>query len=270
MLRATGATAVLHFAARLLVAESVRDPIGYYRANVEGTLTLLDAMAEARVRHFVFSSTAATFGEPRTVPIDEAHPQQPINAYGETKLAVERALPHVERATGIRAVTLRYFNAAGADPDGLLGEDHDPEEHLIPLAIAAARGGPPLTIFGDDYDTPDGTCVRDYVHVTDLAAAHVAALAALEGGSASAAYNLGSGDGVTVRQVVETVRRIADRSVPHAVGERRPGDPARLVASNVRARRELGWTPAHPSLDAIIETAWRWHERHPRGFEDAH
>jgi UDP-glucose-4-epimerase GalE len=269
MLRATGASAVMHFAARLLVAESVREPIGYYRANVEGTLTLLDAMAEARIRHFVFSSTAATFGEPQAVPIDETHPQQPINAYGETKLAVERALPHVERATDIRSITLRYFNAAGADPDGLLGEDHDPEEHLIPLAIAAARGGAPLTIFGDDYDTPDGTCVRDYVHVTDLAAAHVAALTALEGGSASAAYNLGSGDGVTVRQVVERVGNLAGRSVPHTVGPRRPGDPARLVAASGRARRELGWTPRHQSLDAIVETAWRWHERHPRGFEDA-
>lgn len=269
MLRATGASAVMHFAARLLVAESVREPIGYYRANVEGTLTLLDAMAEARIRHFVFSSTAATFGEPQAVPIDETHPQQPINAYGETKLAVERALPHVERATAIRSVTLRYFNAAGADPDGLLGEDHDPEEHLIPLAIAAARGGAPLTIFGDDYDTPDGTCVRDYVHVTDLASAHVAALTALEGGSASAAYNLGSGDGVTVRQVVERVGNLAGRSVPHTVGPRRPGDPARLVAASGRARRELGWTPRHQTLDSIVETAWRWHERHPRGYEDA-
>ena len=158
MLRATGASAVLHFAARLLVGESVRDPIGYYRANVEGTLTLVDAMAEAGVHHLVFSSTAATFGVPRAVPIDESHPQQPINPYGETKLAVERALPHIEKATGIRSMSLRYFNAAGADPDGLLGEDHDPEEHLIPLAIAAAMGGAPLTIFGGDYDTPDGTC----------------------------------------------------------------------------------------------------------------
>jgi UDP-glucose-4-epimerase GalE len=269
MLRATGATAVLHFAARLLVAESIRDPIGYYRANVEGTLTLLDAMAEARVRHFVFSSTAATFGEPRAVPIDETHAQQPINAYGETKLAVERALPHVERATGIRTMTLRYFNAAGADPDGLLGEDHDPEEHLIPLAIAAARGGAPLTIFGDDYDTPDGTCVRDYVHVTDLADAHVAALAALERGAASTAYNLGTGDGATVKQVVETVGRIGGRHVPHTIGPRRPGDPARLVASNGLARRDLGWTRTPRSLEAIVESAWRWHERHPRGFEDA-
>jgi UDP-glucose-4-epimerase GalE len=268
-LRGTGASAVMHFAARLLVAESVREPIGYYRANVEGTLTLLDAMAEARVGHFVFSSTAATFGEPKTVPIDETHPQQPINAYGETKLAVERALPHVERATGIRSMTLRYFNAAGADPDGLLGEDHSPEEHLIPLAISAANGGTPLTIFGGDYDTPDGTCVRDYVHVTDLAAAHIAALTALENGAASSSFNLGSGDGVTVRQLVEQVAKTAGRPVPHSIGPRRPGDPARLVAANGRARRELNWAPQYQSLESIVGTAWRWHERHPRGYEDA-
>ena len=268
MLRATGASAVLHFAARLLVGESVRDPIGYYRANVEGTLTLVDAMAEAGVHHLVFSSTAATFGEPRAVPIDESHPQQPINPYGETKLAVERALPHIEKATGIRSMSLRYFNAAGADPDGLLGEDHDPEEHLIPLAIAAAMGGAPLTIFGGDYDTPDGTCVRDYVHVADLATAHLAALTALERGAASSSYNLGSGDGVTVRQVVNAVARAAGRDVPHTIGPRRPGDPARLVAANGRARRELGWAPAYQSLDVIVQTAWRWHERHPHGYED--
>ncbi len=269
VLASTGASAVMHFAARLLVGESVREPIGYYRANVQGTMTLLEGMAEAGVRHFVLSSTAATFGEPRAVPIDEDHPQQPINAYGETKLAVERALPHVERATGIRAITFRYFNAAGADPDGLVGEDHDPEEHLIPLAIAAARGGRPLTVFGDDYDTPDGTCVRDYVHVSDLADAHVAALGALEAGGSSAAYNLGNGDGMSVRQVVAAVARVAGRPVPHAIGARRPGDPARLVASSARARRDLGWMPRVPALDAIVDTAWRWHERHPRGYEDA-
>jgi UDP-glucose-4-epimerase GalE len=268
-LRASGASAVMHFAARLLVGESVEQPIGYYRANVQGTLTLLDAMAEAGVRRFVFSSTCATFGEPEAIPIAETHPQRPINAYGETKLAVERALPHVERATGIRWVTLRYFNAAGADPDGLVGEDHQPEEHLIPLAIAAVQGGRPLTIFGDDYDTPDGTCIRDYVHVTDLAAAHLASLQALERGAPSTAYNLGNGDGMTVRQVIETVGRVAGRPVPHGVGPRRPGDPARLVAASGRARQELGWTPGHPSLDAIVETAWRWHQRHPRGYGDA-
>ena len=262
-------TAVLHFAARLLVGESVRDPIGYYRANVEGSLTLLEAMAGAGVRRFVFSSTAATFGEPHSVPIAEDHPQRPINAYGETKLAVERALPHVERASGIKSVVLRYFNAAGADPDGLLGEDHDPEEHLIPLAVKAASGGAPLTIYGADYDTPDGTCLRDYVHVSDLADAHVAALGALEGGAASAAYNLGNGEGLSVRQVVEAVARVSGRSVPHTVGARRAGDPARLVASSDRARRDLGWAPRLGELDTIIRTAWAWHERHPRGYEDA-
>ena len=267
-LRSARATAVMHFAARLSVGESVREPIGYYRANVTGTMTVLEAMAEADVRHFVFSSTAATFGEPQTTPIDEAHQQAPINAYGETKLAVERALPHVERATGLRSVTLRYFNAAGADADGLIGEDHDPEVHVIPLAIAAAYGGTPLTIFGTDYPTPDGTCLRDYVHVSDLADAHVLALRALERGAPSAAYNLGNGDGMSVKQVIESVSRVTGRSVPHSIGARRPGDPARLVASNERARRELGWTPRLGALDDIVRTAWRWHERHPRGYED--
>jgi UDP-glucose-4-epimerase GalE len=267
-LRASGASAVMHFAARLLVAESVREPLGYYRANVGGTLSVIEAMAETGVRCLVFSSTCATFGEPVAVPIDETHPQRPINAYGETKLAVERALPHVERATGIRSIALRYFNAAGADPDGLIGEDHRPEEHLIPLAMAAALGGPALTLYGDDYDTPDGTCVRDYVHVADLADAHLAALARLEQGGPSGFYNLGNGDGTSVKQIVETVARVSGRPVPHTIGPRRPGDPARLVAANARARRELGWTPKLERLDAIVETAWRWHERMPQGYPD--
>lgn len=265
-LRRAGATAVMHFAARLLVGESVREPFAYYRVNVGGALSVLEAMARAGVRHFVFSSTAATFGEPERVPIDEAHPQRPINPYGETKLAVERALPHLERACGIRAVVLRYFNASGADPDGLLGEDHDPEEHLIPRALAAAAGGEPLTIFGDDYPTPDGTCVRDFVHVADLADAHGLALGALEAGGASSAYNLGNGDGRTVREVLDAVQAVTGRAVPHEIGPRRAGDPARLVASSARARRELGWAPSRARLETIVETAWRWHERHPRGY----
>lgn len=265
-LRSSQAEAVMHFAARLLVGESVREPLAYYHTNVSGTLTVLTAMAAAGVRRFVFSSTAATFGEPVATPIDETHPQRPINPYGESKLAVERALPHVERATGIRSVTFRYFNAAGADPEGLLGEDHDPEEHLIPLAIRAVQGGSPLTVFGDDYDTPDGTCVRDYVHVSDLADAHVASLRLLEQGGPSGAYNLGNGDGMSVRQVIETVGRVAGTPVPHAIGARRPGDPARLVASNDRARRALGWAPRLARLDAIVETAWRWHSRNPQGY----
>jgi len=268
VLRETRAAAVMHFAARLLVAESMREPIGYYRANVTGTMAVLEAMAAARVPHFIFSSTAATFGEPVRTPIDEAHPQQPINAYGETKLVIERALPFVERATGIRSVALRYFNAAGADPDGRIGEDHDPEEHLIPLAMAAVRGGAPLTLFGDDYATPDGTCIRDYVHVSDLALAHVAALARLRAGGASSAYNLGTGDGMSVRQVIDAVARVAGQAVPHTVGPRRPGDPERLVAANARASRELGWTPARSTLEEIVRTAWQWHDRHPRGYDE--
>ena len=265
-LKSSGATSVMHFAARLLVAESVREPLQYYRANVGGALSVLEAMASAGVRHFVFSSTCATFGEPIAVPIDESHPQRPINAYGETKLAIERALPHIERAFGIRSVALRYFNAAGADPDGLIGEDHEPEEHLIPNAIKAAQGGKPLTLFGDDYETPDGTCIRDYIHVMDLADAHLASLKRLESGGGSANFNLGTGTGMSVRQVVESVARVTGRKVPHTMGPRRPGDPARLVGANGLARKELSWTPKLGELDTIVETAWRWHERMPRGY----
>jgi UDP-glucose-4-epimerase GalE len=257
-LRTSGATAVLHFAAKLSVGGSVADPLAYYRNNVTGTLTLLEAMAAAGIRRFVFSSTAATFGEPLQIPIDETHPQKPISPYGETKLAIERALPHVERAFGIRWVVLRYFNAAGADPSGLIGEAHDPEEHVIPLALRAAVGGPPLTVYGDDYQTDDGTCIRDYVHVTDLAEAHVAALRALDASASSTAYNLGSGAGTSIRELLQTVERVTGRAVPHTVGPRRSGDPARLIASSARIRRELGWSPRFERLDDIIETSWRW------------
>ena len=265
-LRSSGATAVMHFAARLLVGESVREPIGYYRTNTTGTMSVLEAMASAGVRRFVFSSTCATFGEPQSDTIDETHQQRPINAYGETKLAVERALPHVERATGMTWIALRYFNAAGADPDGLLGEDHRPEEHLIPRAIAATRGGPPFAIFGEDYPTPDGTCIRDYVHVADLAQAHILALGRLEAGGASAAYNLGYGDGMSVRQVIEAVASATGRPVVHSVGPRRVGDPARLVAASGKVRRELGWAPAYARLDEIVRTAVQWDETHPQGY----
>jgi UDP-glucose-4-epimerase GalE len=265
-LRRSSASAVMHFAARLLVGESVREPLGYFRNNVTGTLTLLGAMVEAGVSRFVFSSTAATFGEPERTPIDESHPQRPINAYGETKLAVERALPHIERATGLRWIALRYFNAAGAHPSGRIGEDHDPEEHLIPNALAAARGGTPLTIHGGDYPTPDGTCIRDYVHVSDLASAHLAALQALDAGAPSTAYNLGNGQGLSVQQIVDSVSRVTGRTVPHRIGPRRAGDPVRLVASSQRAKRELGWAPEFGALDDIVGSAWRWHERHPSGY----
>lgn len=262
----SGAQAVLHFAARLSVAESVREPAKYYETNVIGGLTVLSAMAEAGVSRFVFSSTAATFGEPHTIPIDESHSQKPVNPYGETKLVVEGALRHLDAATGMRHVVFRYFNAAGADPDGLLGEDHEPEEHLIPRAIAAAVTGRPLEIFGTDYPTPDGTCLRDFVHVTDLAEAHVAGLRALEAGAASASYNLGMGAGASVRDVVSAVARASGRDVPHTFGPRRLGDPSRLVATSGRARAALGWTPRFGDLDTIVATAWAWHQAHPQGY----
>jgi len=260
-------TAVMHFAAWAAVGESVRDPAGYYRNNVLGTLSVLEAMALEGVTRFIFSSTAAVFGEPERVPITEDHPTRPINAYGETKLAVERALPHFERAYGIRSVCLRYFNAAGADPDGELGEDHHPERHLIPLALLAAAGGEPLQVFGTDYPTPDGTCLRDYIHVSDLAQAHVLALAALENEAASTAYNLGNGRPHSVREVLDTVGRVTGMPVPQRLASRRGGDPAVLYASSDRIKAELGWSPCFEELETIIDTAWRWRRSHPRGFE---
>lgn len=266
VMRRHGVTAVMHFAAWALVGVSVKDPSGYYRNNVEGTLALLRAMTAASVGHFVFSSTAAVFGNPERTPIDETHPTSPINAYGETKLAVERALPHFETAYGTRYVVLRYFNAAGADPDGDLGEDHAAETHLVPRAMGAALGGEPLTVFGVDYPTPDGTCLRDYVHVTDLAEAHLRALAHLETGGASRAYNLGNGRPFSVLDVIGAVERVSGRRVPWAAGPRRAGDPAVLFASSERIRAELGWHPRFADPVGIVETAWEWARRHPRGF----
>jgi UDP-glucose-4-epimerase GalE len=258
--------AVMHFAALLDVGASVRDPIGYYRNNVGGTLGLLEAMAAETVRLFVFSSTCATYGEPIETPIVESHPQRPINAYGETKLAVERALPHFERAYGLHSVALRYFNAAGADPDAAIGEDHSPEIHLIPRAIQAATGGECLQIFGDDYPTPDGTCLRDYIHVVDLADAHVKALEALAETGRSTAYNLGTGTPHSVREVIAAVEKVSGHHVPWTLGARRPGDPAVLYAAPHKAQAELHWKPQFAELDAIVATAWRWHERHPHGY----
>ena len=260
-------TSVMHFAALLSVGESVSAPARYYANNVVKTLTLLDALVAESIEQLVFSSTAAVYGEPETTPITEDHPTCPINAYGETKLAVERALRHYGAAYGLRAVCLRYFNAAGADPDGEVGEDHHPEEHLIPRTLAATTGGPSLGIYGDDYPTEDGTCLRDYVHVSDLAAAHVQALSALESGSSSAVYNLGNGRGFSVREVIAAVERVTGSRVPHDVQPRREGDPAVLLASSARARTELGWAPRHEELDVIVETAWRWHQAHPGGYE---
>ena len=259
-------TAAMHFAALLSVGDSVAAPARYYDNNVRRTLALLDALVSESVGLLVFSSTAAVYGEPLRIPIAEDHATRPINPYGETKLAIERALPYYERAYGLRAVRLRYFNAAGADPRGQIGEDHRPEEHLIPRALAAAGGGPPLVVFGDDYDTEDGTCRRDYVHVSDLADAHVLALAALEAGGPSGVYNLGNGRAFSVRDVVAAVERIAGSRVRQELGPRRPGDPAVLLAASGRARAELGWEPVHEDLDVIVETAWRWHRSHPRGY----
>lgn len=259
-------TSVMHFAAFLSVGESVTAPDRYYANNVVKTLTLLDTLVSESIQHLVFSSTAAVYGEPETTPISEDHPTRPINAYGETKLAVERALTHYGRAYGLRSVCLRYFNAAGADPDGEVGEDHDPEEHLIPRTLAATAGGAALGIFGDDYPTDDGTCLRDYVHVADLASAHVQALSGLERGGSSSVYNLGNGRGISVREVIAAVERITGLRVPHEVQPRRPGDPAVLLASSTRAREELGWAPRYEDLDVIVETAWRWHRAHPDGY----
>ena len=261
--------AVMHFAAWLSVGESVRDPVGYYRNNVAGTLSVLEAMVAEHVKYLVFSSTAAVFGNPVETPIPESHPRRPINAYGQTKLAIEHALPHYETAYGIRSVALRYFNAAGADPDGELGEDHAPEIHLIPRAIDAALGRDTFQVFGDDYDTPDGTCLRDFVHVNDLASAHLLALEALGNGAASTKYNLGNGRPTSVKDVVDSVERVVGRKIPCTVGPRRPGDPGVLFASSARIRSELGWSPRFEDIDVIVDTAWRWREAHPAGYRKA-
>ena len=255
--------AVMHFAAFAYVGESVQDPGKYYRNNVAGTLTLLEAMRDQHIARLVFSSTCATYGVPEQIPIPEDHPQRPINPYGASKLMIERMLQDFDAAHGLRSISLRYFNAAGADPDAETGESHDPETHLIPLVLDAAAGlRPAITIFGDDYDTPDGTCIRDYVHVTDLAQAHVLALQALEHDAPTTAYNLGNGKGFSVREVIEEAARITGRPIPINIGSRRAGDPPRLVGDADRIHAELGWRPRFADLGTIVETAWRWHQ-HP-------
>jgi UDP-arabinose 4-epimerase len=255
-------SACLHFAAFAYVGESVSNPGKYYRNNVAGSLTLMEALRDHGVDQFVLSSTCATYGVPGKVPIDETFPQMPINPYGASKLMVERMLADFHAAHQLRFVALRYFNAAGADPDVEIGEDHDPETHLIPLVLDAACGDREyITVFGTDYDTLDGTCVRDYIHVTDLARAHVLALRALEQGLAHRAFNLGNGQGYSVREVIASVERVTKRSVPVRFGERRHGDPARLISNSVRAASELGWKPHIQGLDDIISTAWEWQQR---------
>jgi UDP-glucose 4-epimerase len=256
--------AVMHFCARSLVGESVEQPYAYYENNVSGTLNLLQAMRAAKVGRLVFSSTAAVFGQPQAPLIDEAHPTSPINPYGASKLMVERILADAHRAYGLRSVALRYFNAAGADPSGEIGESHQPETHLIPNVLRATLGqGGSLKVFGDDYETPDGTCVRDYVHVNDLAAAHLQALSFMESRDGAHVFNLGNGQGFTVLQVIEAARRITGVNIPFERAPRRAGDPAVLVASSARARELLGWIPRYLEIDHIIETAWNWHS-HPR------
>lgn len=263
---------VIHLAASCLVGESMIRPAAYYENNVVRTLRFLDWVAGRRgIERFVFSSTAAVYGDPdlgSDRPISEDHPCSPTNVYGETKLAVERALDWFCRCAGLKAISLRYFNAAGADPAGDLGEDHEPETHLIPLVMRVALGAAPsLTIMGRDYPTPDGTCLRDYVHVSDLADAHVRALGALDGGEGRLrVFNLGAGVATSVLDVVEAARRVTGCTIPCSDGARRPGDPPVLLASIERIRRELGWTPARSDLDTILETAWAWHRDNPRGY----
>jgi UDP-glucose 4-epimerase len=260
--------AVVHFAAFSYVGESVKDPGKYYQNNLVNTLHLLECMRRNRVGRIVFSSTCATYGEPEKVPITEDEPQKPINPYGNGKLAVERALADYAAAYGLGYAALRYFNAAGASPDGAIGEDHDPETHLIPLAIQAATGQrPQLEIFGTDYPTPDGTCVRDYIHVDDLAEAHLLALEKLQPGI-GIRLNLGIGRGYSVREVVRAVEEVTGRKVPVREGPRRPGDPPELVAAAAKAQAELGWRPRYTELRPIVETAWNWHRSHPKGFDD--
>lgn len=254
--------AVMHFASFIQVGESVQEPAKYYANNVVNTLQLLDVMRAHGVKQFIFSSTAATFGEPQYVPIDEAHPQQPINPYGRTKLMVEQALADYDRAYGLKSVCLRYFNAAGADPEGQLGERHDPETHLVPLVLQAASGRrAQISVFGRDYDTPDGTCIRDYIHIVDLCEAHWLAVQHLAKGGASESFNLGNGQGFSVQEVIDTAIQVTGRPIAVQEGPRRAGDPARLVADATRARQVLGWSPQYADLATIIAHAWRWETR---------
>ena len=253
---------VMHFASFIQVGESVRDPAKYYRNNVANTLSLLDAMRRHGARNFIFSSTAAIFGEPEYVPIDEKHPQRPINPYGFSKYFIERALVDYDRAYGLRSVCLRYFNAAGADPQGRIGERHEPESHLIPLVLQVASGRRPnMQVFGEDYETPDGTCVRDYIHVVDLCDAHLLALDRLQDGASSSAYNLGNGNGFSVKAVLDCAEQVTGTRIARVYAPRRAGDPAKLVADSHLARGELGWAPRYDSLQTIIAHAWAWEQR---------
>lgn len=259
---------VIHFAANSLVGESMTNPLKYYNNNVHGTEVLLNVMAKHDVKKIVFSSTAATYGEPKNIPILENDETKPTNAYGETKLAMEKMMKWADIAHGIKYISLRYFNVAGAHVSGIIGEDHNPETHLIPLILQVPLGKREfISIFGDDYDTHDGTCVRDYIHVSDLSEAHILAVNKLREGFNSNIYNLGSGNGFTVKEMIEAARLVTGHSIPAKVCERRTGDPAKLVASSEKARRELGWQPKFENIEAMIASAWDWHKSHPNGFE---
>jgi UDP-glucose 4-epimerase len=258
---------VMHFAADSLVGESVEKPLKYYENNVYGTLCLLKVMTRFEVNKIVFSSTAATYGEPENIPILETDKTEPTNPYGETKLAVEKMLKWCSKAYGINYVVLRYFNVAGAHESGSIGEDHTPETHLIPLVLQVALGKrDKIYMFGDDYDTHDGTCIRDYIHVMDLVDAHILAVEKLRKGGESSTYNLGNGNGFTVKEVIETARKVTGHPIAAEVAPRRAGDPAKLVASSEKAMKELGWKPEHNSLEKIIESAWKWHKNNPGGY----
>ncbi|MCT3192172.1 UDP-glucose 4-epimerase GalE [Lacticaseibacillus rhamnosus] len=260
---------IIHFAAFSIVPESVKDPLKYFDNNTGGMITLLEAMNQFGIKKIVFSSTAATYGEPKHVPIKESDPQVPTNPYGESKLAMEKIIKWADVAYGIHYVALRYFNVAGAMPDGSIGEDHHPETHLMPIILQAAAGlRDNLQIFGDDYDTPDGTNVRDYVHVVDLADAHILAMKYLADGNASDAFNLGSATGFSNLEILNAARKVTGQAIPAKIGPRRPGDPSTLIADSSKARKILGWAPKFDDVEQVIATAWNWHETHPDGFGD--
>lgn len=259
---------VVHFAASSLVGESVENPLKYFNNNVYGTQITLEVMKEFGVTHIVFSSTAATYGEPEETPIVETTPTQPKNPYGESKLMMEKMMHWCDAAYGIKYVALRYFNVAGASLDTTIGEDHTPETHLVPIILQTALGQrEKITIFGDDYDTPDGTCIRDYVHVVDLCEAHILALEYLQQTNESNVFNLGSSEGFSVKQMVEEAKRVTGKDIPSEIGPRRAGDPSILVASSEKAVSVLGWRPQYTNVDTIFDTAWKWHQSHPAGYE---
>ena len=260
---------IIHFAASSIVPESMADPLKYFDNNTYGMIALLEVMNEFDIKQIVFSSTAATYGEPKQVPIKETDPQVPTNPYGESKLAMEKIMHWSDVAYGVKFVALRYFNVAGAMPDGSIGEDHHPETHLIPIILQVAAGTRDgLQIFGDDYDTPDGTNVRDYVHVVDLADAHILALNYLRAGHESTAFNLGSATGFSNLEILKSAREVTGKAIPAEIGPRRPGDPSTLIAASDKARDVLGWKPNYDNINDIIATAWKWHETHPEGFGD--